>query len=127
VLYWRRTFRGPPDQAHAVRKFVASLLPDRPRLDDVLLAVGEFVANALRHTKSGQSGVFAADVLHHAGRTTVSVTDEGGPAEPVAGDAAGLVECGRGLRAVSLLADSWGWHGNDGGRTVTAVFDGETA
>ncbi|HEY0539168.1 MAG TPA: hypothetical protein VGD53_12395 [Actinoallomurus sp.] len=33
-----------------------------------------------------------------------------------------LAESGRGLRTVSLLARSWGWHGNTYGGTVTAVF-----
>lgn len=123
VLYWRRTFPGRPEQSHAVREFVAALLPDLSRLDEVLLAVAELVANALRHTKSGQGGEFAVDVLHAAGRTAVSVTDQGGPAEPVAADPTDvLAECGRGLRTVSLLADGWGWHGNERGRRVTAVF-----
>jgi anti-sigma regulatory factor (Ser/Thr protein kinase) len=126
VMYWRRTFPGRPDQAHVVRAFVTALLPDRPHLDEVLLAVGELVANALRHTKSGQGGSFTVDVFHAGGRTAVAVADEGGPAEPMAADAGELAECGRGLRTVSLLADSWGWHGDDTGRTVTAIFAAES-
>jgi anti-sigma regulatory factor (Ser/Thr protein kinase) len=125
VMYWRAVFPGRPDQARAVRAFVAMLLPERPRLDEVVLAVGELVANALRHTRSGQGGFFTVDVYHAAGRTEISVTDQGGPAEPVVADADELAECGRGLRTVALLADSWGWHGNDQGRTVTAVFAAE--
>ncbi|MCO5996251.1 ATP-binding protein [Actinoallomurus rhizosphaericola] len=125
VMYWRAVFPGTPDQAHAVRAFVATLLPERPRLDEVLLAVGELVANALRHTRSGQGGSFTVDVYHAAGRTEISVTDQGGPAEPAVTDADELAECGRGLRTVALLADGWGWHGDDQGRTVTAVFTAE--
>jgi anti-sigma regulatory factor (Ser/Thr protein kinase) len=125
VMYWRAVFPGTPDQAHAVRAFVAALLPERPRLDEVLLSVGELVANALRHTRSGQGGSFTVDVYHAAGRTEISVTDQGGPAEPAVTDADELAECGRGLRTVALLADSWGWHGDDQGRTVTAVFAAE--
>jgi anti-sigma regulatory factor (Ser/Thr protein kinase) len=126
VMYWRRTFPGQPDQAHVIRAFVATLLPDRPRLDEVLLAVGELVANALRHTKSGQGGSFTVEVFHAGGRTAVSVTDEGGPAEPVVAEAREWSESGRGLHTVSVLADSWGWHGNDTGRTVTAIFAAES-
>jgi anti-sigma regulatory factor (Ser/Thr protein kinase) len=125
VMYWRAVFPGRPDQAHAVRAFVATLLPEPSRLDEVLLAVGELVANALRHTRSGHGGSFTVDVYHAAGRTEISVTDQGGPAEPTVTDADDLAECGRGLRTVALLADSWGWHGNDQGRTVTAVFAAE--
>ncbi|GAA4619456.1 hypothetical protein GCM10023195_87970 [Actinoallomurus liliacearum] len=127
VMYWRAVFPGTPDQAHAVRAFVATLLPGRPRLDEVLLAAGELVANALRHTRSGRGGSFTVDVYHAAGRTEISVTDQGGPDEPAVADADEFAECGRGLRTVALLADSWGWHGNDQGRTVTAVFAAEPA
>jgi anti-sigma regulatory factor (Ser/Thr protein kinase) len=127
ALYWRRAFPGHPDQARAVRQFVVTLLPDRPRLDEVLLAVGELVANALRHSHSGQGGSFTVGVRHAAGCTAVSVTDEGGPAEPVVTDADDLAESGRGLRTISVLADSWGWHGDHTGRTVTVIFAAEAS
>ncbi|GAB3988337.1 hypothetical protein GCM10029978_110460 [Actinoallomurus acanthiterrae] len=127
AMYWRRTFPGRPDQAHAAREFVTSLLPDRPRLDEVLLAVGELVANALRHTVSGRGRSFTVDVRHAAGCTAVSVTDDGGAAEPVVTDADEFDESGRGLHTIALLADSWGWHGDHTGRTVTAIFAAETS
>ncbi len=125
VLYWRRTFPGRPDQARAVRTFVAALFPGCPRLDDMLLAVDELVVNALRHTKSGLGGSFLVEVWRAVDRVAVSVVDEGGPSEPVAADADELAESGRGLRTVSFVADSWGWHGNDRGRTVSAFFPAE--
>jgi anti-sigma regulatory factor (Ser/Thr protein kinase) len=125
VMYWRRTFPGRPDQARAVRAFVAALFPGCPRLDDMLLAVDELVVNALRHTKSGQGGSFLVEVQRAVDLVAVSVADEGGPSEPVATDADQLAESGRGLRTISLVADSWGWHGNDRGRTVSAVFPAE--
>src|SRR4051794_40566982 len=87
AMYWRRTFPGRPDQAHVVREFVTALVPDLSRLDEVLLVAGELVANALRHSASGQGGSFTVDVRHAAGCTAVSVTDEGGPADPVVTDA----------------------------------------
>jgi anti-sigma regulatory factor (Ser/Thr protein kinase) len=93
----------------------------------MLLAVDELVVNALRHTKSGQGGSFLVEVLQAVDLVAVSVTDEGGPSEPVATDADQLAESGRGLRTVSFVADSWGWHGNDRGRTVSAVFPAEPA
>ncbi|HEX6470391.1 MAG TPA: ATP-binding protein [Streptosporangiaceae bacterium] len=127
VMYWRRTFPGRLDQASAVRAFVAALFPGCPRLDDMLLAVDELVVNALRHTKSGQGGSFLVEVWRNVDRVAISVTDEGGPLEPVATDADVLAECGRGLRTVSFVADSWGWHGNHRGRTVSAFFPAEPA
>ncbi|MGW3773667.1 ATP-binding protein [Actinomadura verrucosospora] len=128
LLYWRRSFPGGPEQARNARRFVGCLLDGCPFLDDVLLAADELVVNALRHTKSGQAGgMFTVEVVRDGGLVSVSVTDQGGPGEPAALDAAELAESGRGLRTVSLTAASWGWHGNGEGRTVTAVFAGEWA
>lgn len=122
-LYWRRAFPGDAAQARAVRGFVACLLDGCSFLDDALLAVDELVVNALRHTKSGQAGgSFTIEVRSGGDGVAVSVSDEGGPDDPVARDADLFAESGRGLRTVSLTAVSWGWHGNTSGRTVTAVF-----
>ncbi|WP_233510232.1 ATP-binding protein [Actinomadura craniellae] len=122
-LYWRRAFPGGAEQARAARRFVACLLDGFPVLDDVLLAVDELVVNAVRHTKSGQAGgSFTVGIGCGGGGVVVSVADQGGPEEPVARDAGPLAESGRGLRTVALIAASWGWHGNESGRTVTAVF-----
>jgi anti-sigma regulatory factor (Ser/Thr protein kinase) len=124
-LRWRRSFPGGPEQARNVRRFVGCLLVGCPYLDDVLLAADELVVNALRHTKSGQDGgSFTVEIVQDGGRVAVSVADQGGPGEPAALEATELAESGRGLRTVSLTAASWGWHGNDAGRTVTAVFVG---
>ncbi|TDE34186.1 ATP-binding protein [Actinomadura sp. 6K520] len=123
ALCWRRSFVGDATQARTARRFVSSLLADRPCLDDAVLTVDELVANALRHTKSGQDdGSFTVEVRFVGELVAVSVADQGGPGEPVARDAAVTDESGRGLRTISLTAESWGWHGNDRGRTVTAVF-----
>lgn len=127
-LRWRRSFPGGLEQARAVRRFVGCLLAGCPYLDDVLLAADEMVVNSLRHTKSGQEGgSFTVEIVQDGGCVAVSVTDQGGPGEPAAQEAADLAESGRGLRTISLTADSWGWHGNGEGRTVTAVFAGEWA
>ncbi|MFI0444536.1 ATP-binding protein [Actinomadura sp. 6N118] len=127
-LYWRRCFPGRPEQARTVRRFVACLLDGCPYLDDVLLAADELVVNAIRHTKSGRcGGSFTVEVMRGVNGVAVSVADEGGPGEIVARDADELDESGRGLKAVALTAASWSWHGNEEGRTVTAVFAGEWA
>jgi anti-sigma regulatory factor (Ser/Thr protein kinase) len=123
ALRWHRSFPGGADQAARVRGFIAALMPDCPVIDDLLLAADEFVVNALRHTKSGRSeGGFTVEVRRRPGQVLIAVTDQGGPTEPVATDVDDLAESGRGLRTVAALADSWGWHGNEHGRTVTAVF-----
>lgn len=123
ALRWHRSFPGSADQAARVRGFIAALMPDCPVIDDMLLAADEFVVNALRHTKSGRfEGEFTVEVRRWTDRVLIAVTDQGGPTEPVATDADEFAESGRGLRTVAALADSWGWHGNEHGRTVTAVF-----
>jgi anti-sigma regulatory factor (Ser/Thr protein kinase) len=123
ALRWRRAFPGRPEQASVVRRFVEILLHGCPLIDDVLLVVDELVVNTLRHTRSGQSGgSFAVEVRRIRAEVVVMVTDQGCATEPTPTDADELAESGRGLRTVSLLAASWGWHGNAESRTVTAVF-----
>jgi serine/threonine-protein kinase RsbW len=128
ALRWRRTFEGRADQARVVRLLVAALLHGCAFLDDVQLAVDELVVNALRHTLSGApGGSFSVEVRRWsdakgADLLAVAVFDQGGPNEPVAVEADELAESGRGLRTVSLTAESWGWFGNSDGRTVVAVF-----
>ncbi|SNS55289.1 ATP-binding protein [Actinomadura mexicana] len=120
---WRRAFPGELVQARAARRFTAMLLDGCPLLDEVLLAVDELVVNALRHTKSGQSGgTFTVEIARWDGSVAVAVTDEGAPSEPAVTDAGDDAESGRGLRTVSLLAAGWGWFGNDRSRTVAALF-----
>ncbi|MBC6462093.1 ATP-binding protein [Actinomadura sp. HBU206391] len=123
-LHWRRTFPGDAEEVATARRLVAMLLHDCDVLDDVLLAADELVANALRHTKSGQPGGSVTVEIDRSPRTVaIAVTDQGGPTEPVAVEATELAESGRGLRTVSVLADRWGWFGNSEGRTVAVVFD----
>lgn len=122
-LCWRRVFPGRAVKARAARAFVGCLLDGWPALDDVLLAVDELVVNAIRHTKSGQDGGwFTVEVRCAGDLVVVSVGDQGGPDEPAARDADLFAESGRGLRTISRTARSWGWHGNESGRTVSAVF-----
>ena len=128
VLRWRRAFPGRPEQASVVRRFAETLLHGCALVDDVLLVVDELVVNALRHTGSGRpGGSFAVEIRRECAEVVVMVADQGCMTEPAPADADALAESGRGLRTVSLLATSWGWHGNAGGRTVTAVFATEPA
>jgi serine/threonine-protein kinase RsbW len=120
---WRRSFPGEPSEAANVRRFIGMLLGDCPFLDEVLLATGELVVNALRHTKSGgPGGAFTVEIGRSGPLVAVAVTDQGGPTEPTAVVAGELDEAGRGLRMVSAVATGWGWFGNEQARTVAAVF-----
>ncbi|GLZ14513.1 hypothetical protein Acsp04_47480 [Actinomadura sp. NBRC 104425] len=120
---WRRSFPGEPGEASNARRFVATLLDDCPCLDEVLMATGELVVNALRHTKSGgPGGRFTVEVGRSGRLVGVAVTDQGGPSEPSVVVAGEMDETGRGLRMVSTMATGWGWFGNEHARTVAAVF-----
>lgn len=55
AMYWRREFRGRPDQVRLVRAFAAHLLAEFPALDDVLLVLDELAVNAIQHTRSGRA------------------------------------------------------------------------
>ena len=122
------SFPGQADQVGKARRFIRDVLgPDWPRLDDVLVLASEIASNAVRHTASGDGGVFEMSVALFAAAETarVAVTDQGGASEPVIahrGDTgaglAALPAGGRGLRLVDVLADRWGYRGDELGRTV---------
>ncbi|HEX2316895.1 MAG TPA: ATP-binding protein [Thermomonospora sp.] len=130
-MCWRRSFAGLPEEARRAREFTRFLLEGFPRVDDVVLAAAELVANALRHTRSGApGGLFVLEVRRWRGGAALTVIDQGGPSDPVPGsldrsadgDLEWLPESGRGLLTVSATASWWDWCGGPAGRTVTAVF-----
>lgn len=125
-LLWRRVFPGLAEQARPAREFVAFLLSDLSALDDAMLATGELVANALRHTASSQpGGHFLVEVRRRPGSATIALTDQGSPKQPVIPAPDDLSECGRGLYMVQALATDVRWTGGPAGRTFTVTFRGE--
>jgi hypothetical protein len=111
-----------------VRRWLASLLPECPTRDDVISIVTELGSNALRHTASGRSGVFAVEVTWHESVVRVAVADGGGPTEPhVIEDPP--AEHGRGLLLVRGLSVRTGVTGDHRGRLVWAdiAWDGSNA
>lgn len=123
ALRWRRTYPGRPDQAGLVRRFTGFLLDEWPLVDEVVFAAAELSANAVRHTRSGRpGGSFAVEVRRWRDGAAIAVTDQGAAGAPRLGDADGLSESGRGLRAIQATARRLHWTGDAGGRTVIAVF-----
>lgn len=123
ALVWRRSFPGLPEHVREAREFAAFLLADLPHVDDAVLVVGEFAANALRHTASAQpGGRFLLEVRRWSDGAAVSLTDQGSLKEPTVPELNDYSECGRGLQTVRALADDWHWTGNHDGRTFTANF-----
>jgi serine/threonine-protein kinase RsbW len=107
-----RWYPGRPEQAGAVRRFLADVLEGNPALEDAVLCVSELAANAIVHSQSRQpGGHFEVRVfLHPGGHIRVEVTDQGGPWAP---DPGGRQNHGRGLLIVSRLASDWGIVGGD--------------
>ncbi|TQM70653.1 anti-sigma regulatory factor (Ser/Thr protein kinase) [Actinomadura hallensis] len=122
-MYWRREFRGRPEEVRSVRAFAAHLLADFPALDDVLLVLDELAVNAIRHSRSGdRGGRFSVDISKDVAGVIVYVGDQGGPGEPRLRNLADLAEGGRGLLTVDALAATWSWTGTPEARTVRATF-----
>jgi serine/threonine-protein kinase RsbW len=121
----RVTLDGRAENVRQARHFVADLLGrDWPRIDDVLTLTSEITSNAVRHTTSGVGGQFEVTVAVCAAgsRVRVQVADQGGSSVPrygaADGDDPGLLTGGRGLVIVDVLADRWGYDGDDRGRVV---------
>jgi serine/threonine-protein kinase RsbW len=123
VLIWRRSFPGLAEHVRQAREFAGFLLADLPRVDDAVLVVSEFAANALRHTASSRpGGRYLLEVRRWRDGGSVALTDEGSHKIPRVPEPDDLSECGRGLQTVSALATEWHWSGDRRGRTFTAAF-----
>jgi anti-sigma regulatory factor (Ser/Thr protein kinase) len=115
------TFPGVVAVVPAARRFVRGILADSPRAFDAELIAAELVANAIRHTPSGEAGgEFTVSIWSKPGWARIEVADEGaGQWSPLAGD--GEDEYGRGLAIVAALAERFGHDVNVGGaQTVWA-------
>ena len=123
VLIWRRSFPGLAEHVRQAREFAGFLLTDLPRVDDAVLVVSEFAANALRHTASSRpGGHFLLEVRRWRDGASVALTDEGSHKVPRVPEPDDLSECGRGLQTVHALATEWHWTGDRRGRTFVASF-----
>ncbi|WP_158578978.1 ATP-binding protein [Spongiactinospora rosea] len=104
------------------REFVAKVLPDHPRLDDLRLLVCELVTNSVLHSRSGlpPEGGLTVIVARAASYVRIAVVDEGtaGEGGPRVREAAEDAESGRGLTLVAALADTWGHRRMSRCRTV---------
>jgi anti-sigma regulatory factor (Ser/Thr protein kinase) len=108
---WRRVLPGEERQLGVLRRWLASLLPDCPARDDVLVIATELAANAIQHTASGRGSWFAAELTWHEPVVQIAVADCGGPGQPqVIDDPA--AERGRGLRLVQGLSMRTGYLGD---------------
>jgi anti-sigma regulatory factor (Ser/Thr protein kinase) len=115
----RRVFPGTEQQLGLLRRWLMSLMPDHPVLDDVMIVATELASNAIKHTASGHGGRFAVEVTSHPGVVRIAVADCGAQSEPTVIDDP-LAETGRGLAMVAELAIRSGVLGGRWGRIVWA-------
>jgi serine/threonine-protein kinase RsbW len=124
-LRWRRVFPGQERELGAMRRWLASLLPDSPARDDLATVATELCANTIRHTASGRGGWFAVEISWYGRVVRVAVADSGGPGKPrVIEDPS--ADSGRGLLLVRGLSLRTGVSGDQRGRLVWAdvLWDG---
>ncbi|MGP3920859.1 ATP-binding protein [Nonomuraea sp. 10N515B] len=116
-MTWRQAFPGRANQSAPARRMVGRMLADTGRRHDAEWVTAELVANALRHSCSGQArGFFVVEVLRGAGVARIVVYDLGGGSVPdfsrTSGSVLELAEHGRGLAGVAELAVRCGVAGN---------------
>jgi hypothetical protein len=119
VLWRQRAFPGEECQLGMLRRWLAAELPECPARADVTCVATELGSNAIRHTASGQCGLFVAGFTWLGAAVRVAVADGGAPSGPrVAKDKEG--EQGRGLLVVRGLSARVGVCGGLQGRLVWA-------
>lgn len=109
---------GHDDATREAREFTARTLEEwdlRHHEDEVLMVVGELVANAVRHA----DGPVSIDLLRSGDRLAVEVADAS-TGVPRLDDASVDEEHGRGLMMVDRIADRWGSRPVDDGKVVWA-------
>lgn len=110
-----QAFEPEPHSAQAVRRFVAEVLPDASRLDDIVLAASELASNVIRHAGTSFTVRLASD--HEKVRIEVS---DGSSIVPAFQE---LTEAQRGLRMIDAIAEDWGVKRTDDGKIIWAEFD----
>jgi serine/threonine-protein kinase RsbW len=122
---WQRAFPGEDSQLSLMRRWLRSILPECPALEDVLTVADEFAANAVCHTRTGRGGWFSVEITWAPELVRVAVADLGGMSVPALRDDPEGVH-GRGLVLARALSTRTGVLGGHNGRKVWAeiAWDG---
>lgn len=78
------------------------------RKHDVVLLVGELVANCVVHADAGESDEIVMEIVIGPDVVRVAVTDSGSSSVPTVRPSTATLEGGRGLLLVEQLSDRWG-------------------
>lgn len=107
AITFERGYPGTASQASMVRADLAAIAGGCPAAEDVILLASELVANAIRHSRSGQpGGTFTVRASIRPGVCArVEVVDQGGLWTEQEPDD----ERGRGLAIVAAIAGEGNW------------------
>lgn len=116
------TFDGLACHVSDARQFALKVVGDVPGADAVELVTSELAGNAVQHSRSGWlGGQFTLHLAAYDDRWCVRVDDDGGPTEPLVGQAdPSSGEAGRGLALVAAMCSDWGVLGDHYARAVWA-------
>jgi serine/threonine-protein kinase RsbW len=115
---------GRGEQVRVARAFVAGVLrelaaPDEAVLDNAILLTSELVTNAIRHSRSGESGgSVGLMVVAVPGGIRVEVTDSGSAASSPVVKQDSYTCDGHGLFLVEAVATEWGCRRTGAATTV---------
>jgi serine/threonine-protein kinase RsbW len=123
----QRTFPGRADQIARAREFTKRVLGPCPVRDEAVLLVSELATNALEHTSTGDGGQFRVTICRNATSLLIGVSDSGSDKTPAPGPLDPESETGRGLGLVELIAERWGYCGDQHGLTVWFELHAESS
>ena len=123
----QRTFPGRADQIAHAREFTKRMLGLCPVADEAVLLVSELATNALAHTSTGDGGQFHVTICRNGTSLLIGVSDSGSDKTPAPGPLNPESETGRGLGLVELIAERWGYCGDQHGLTVWFELQAESS
>jgi anti-sigma regulatory factor (Ser/Thr protein kinase) len=91
--------------------------------DDAEIITSELVTNAVQHVWDNDAKTIGVTLACASNPAAVTVTVwDCSPEGPIRGDAYADSLHGRGLQIVEALSARWGWHQQDGGKTIFAIL-----
>jgi anti-sigma regulatory factor (Ser/Thr protein kinase) len=108
---WMLVLNGGVSAPARARREIAARLDGElaaERRQDVLLLVGELVANSVVHANADESREIVIELAIGPDLVHVAVTDDGSPSVPTVRPRSATLEGGRGLVLVEQLSDRWG-------------------
>ncbi|MEU9889323.1 ATP-binding protein [Sphaerisporangium sp. NPDC051011] len=121
------TVPGSAQNIAEARRFLVKLLgADHQDIEAGRLLLSELIGNSIRHSASGRGGSVTVAVLDVDGALRVEVADGGGETVPCLCSRGMLLESGRGIKLVDVMATRWGFTRDSRASTTTWFELGNT-